>query len=213
MFDLTPLTFRFNMDDLSNFDKDMQRFAKFFIKHHPDQAKYPHPNANDKRNYNTWFNFDYRRKAAYHHYNSSEDKKKSQYLKPILHDTFLKKSNVWVLKPVGLNRGRGIEVFNSLETLNELMNECFQPTNKKDKKAKKDEGGSGSDDEEGDLLKKGIIFFLWLNLLTFPLELSATSRTFVIQKYIEDTLLIHKRKFDVRVWVLVTHEMQLYFFK
>jgi len=43
--------------------------------------------------------------------------------------------------------------------------------------------------------------------------LSAFSRTFVIQKYIEDVLLINRRKFDIRVWVLVTHEMQLYFFK
>jgi len=143
------------MDDITNFDKDMQKFAKFFIKHHPDPTKYSHPNLSDKRSHNTWFNFDYRKKAAYHPYNSCEEKKKSQYVKPILPNTFLKKSNVWVLKPVGLNRGRGIEVFNSLETLNELINECFQPTTKKDKKAKKEDAGSGSDDEEGEALKKG----------------------------------------------------------
>ena len=38
-------------------------------------------------------------------------------------------------------------------------------------------------------------------------------KTFVIQKYIEKPLLINKRKFDIRVWVLLNHEMDLFFFK
>jgi hypothetical protein len=42
-----------------------------------------------------------------------------------MHETFLSPENqyVWLLKPVNLNRGRGIEIFNNIETLEKLLNE------------------------------------------------------------------------------------------
>ena len=42
---------------------------------------------------------------------------------------------------------------------------------------------------------------------------SAEQNEFIIQKYIESPLLIKSRKFDIRMWVLVTGEMDVYLFR
>ena len=77
--------------------------------------------------------------------------------------------NVWILKPSGYNRGKGISIFRSLKEFKVLLKKSIEEKNE--------------------------------------------IKSIVIQKYIESPLLINCRKFDIRVWVLVTHEYKCYFCK
>jgi tubulin monoglycylase TTLL3/8 len=62
--------------------------------------------------------------------------------------------NIWILKPSGLSRGRGIRCIDNLEEIQHII-------------------------------KSG-------------------SNQYIIQKYIENPMIINRRKFDIRQWVLVT---------
>lgn len=112
--------------------------------------------------------------------------------------------NLWILKPTEFNRGRGVTVFDTIEKLKALIKIYSQESaldftgdNKNAQKKKADnqnflEAEQTLNNAIGEMIK---------------------SRVFVIQKYIERPLLIHNRKFDIRVWVLVAQDMKVYFFK
>lgn len=90
--------------------------------------------------------------------------------------------NFWILKATNLNRGRGIHVFNDLESLKNLIKEEWN-----------------CDDDADDKGKQK----------TTPNAIGMM----IIQKYIERPLLVYKRKFDIRVWVMVSSTGKWYFFK
>ena len=139
------------MDDDVNFETDMQRFAKFFIKHDPNPSRYPKPEG--AKNQHVYYPFDFKKKHG-STINLNSDKKPSLYLKPKMPKSFIKGFNVWLLKPTGFNRGRGIEVFNKLETLNGFINEFFEgfvevgPNKRRPKKNDPDSGDTEESEEE-----------------------------------------------------------------
>jgi len=46
-----------------------------------------------------------------------------------------------------------------------------------------------------------------------PIATTIKADVFVLQKYIEKPLLISQRKFDIRLWVMITPEHKCYYFK
>lgn len=124
---------------------------------------------------------------------------------PLCHfDSF----NLWILKPTHLNRGRGIHVFRDVETLNKLIKQyCsgreLETFKKKDKPAEEETAVDKPKDstvEESPLPKKSFV------------APKVKFNTFIIQKYIERPLLLNKRKFDIRIWVFLGHDSDIWFY-
>jgi len=139
-----------------------------------------------------------------------KDKKTQTHCKAKLHKTHYSGNNIWILKPTGFNRGRGVEVFDSLEKLRSLV-KYYSEGVIENVAAVESNPIPVSKAEIDPLLDSEAARTSLTNINNLPSIIK--SRQFVIQKYIERPLLIHDRKFDIRVWVLITQEMKLYFFK
>lgn len=107
------------------------------------------------------------------------------YSKTILHPCQNEGHNLWILKASGLNRGFGIEIFSTLERLKELLKNFSNGYEEKIVQ-----------NNEVIVREKGQI----------------RASRFIIQKYIERPLLYQNKKFDLRVWVMITHELKGYVF-
>lgn len=127
----------------------------------------------------------------------------TKYIMPYCH--FIG-GNYWILKTTYQNRGIGIHVFKSISQLISIIL-SYTKNIKHDEPA----ADKGKEDEKDNKTQENK---LKNNLQVFSSPIQITkSMSFIIQKYIERPFLIYNRKFDIRVWVLINQDMEVYFFK
>lgn len=105
------------------------------------------------------------------------------------------------MKPPDLNRGQGIRLLNNLDFVFRTLNQFASlPT---------------TDPHKNKVKSKTAIVKYDGGQVSFQIETPPhqKDRVVIFQKYLSDPMLYHGRKFDFRVWVLVDHQLNYYFFR
>ena len=182
MFDCTPATFLIDLED-KNLEYDLQEFIKYFQRFATSEEKMDQ--IMNKFGSLFRLNFSYRSNLKALTYKGAVSSKN-----PKIHNTYFRGANLWLLKPVDFNRGRGIELFSTLDGLKTILTNSKLSLKHISNTATMTIGSPKVTYGSGQKIKR-----------------------FVLQKYIESPLLVNQRKFDIRVWVLVDQDLNLYFFK
>ena len=177
--------------------------------------KYSKKNIISNQKYNEIFNED-----------KYFDSLKNQYI--YINKNFLSKKNYWIIKPPDLYQGKCIEICDSFEEFIKISKKIFKGVDKKlipeqlDTFLKNDNKDNDTNNSESfKNSEKLLTFNNCMNITNYNINLNArkklirsrmySTNEIIVQKYLDNPLLYKNRKFDIRCFVLLDSNFNLFF--
>ena len=116
------------------------------------------------------------------YFNYENEKKIGNKTNIFIPKNFYNNYNLWIIKPVNYNRGQFIRICNNFDSITKSIKNLYE--------------GNNFLPKINNNLNKSENFFSKI----------------IIQKYLENPLLYKGRKFDMRIWVLLNYDLNIYVF-
>ena len=164
--------------------------------------------SNRKYNEHFWFDKNY-------------ESIKKQYIN--INKNFLSEKNYWIIKPTDLYQGKCIDIFSDYNQMYKQCKNIFRGVNTRvlPENNQKEEEDIDNCFNENDTMNNNIAANLDNDLIncnainkrkTFYSKMYC-SNEIIIQKYLDNPFLYNNRKFDIRCFVLIDHNLNVFFFR